>query len=698
MWGTRRGGVGEDVEEGAEFDFAGGAEAGGDGVEGAVVVAGVGDELPEAVGHGGEELAEGGFVEAAGGGDAEGSGGGEDFVAADLREGVEAGAEGGEEFELEAAEGVGVADGERPGLLEGVADGGDAAAFGDEEESAGDGGEDVGVLVGVDVGDVDAGALEALDLGGGFADDVFFVDLAEEGGEEEVGEGGAEGFGVAAEEGGDAVGVGEGCAVGEDDVAADAEGGMGAGDGDGVVEGGAVGHEGGGGEGAGVVELGDGAVDAWSEPEVVGVEDEAGGHGGVGGRGNGDRLDEPPRRGFLILADGRETPGAVEGMDGGRRAGVARGRRRRVHRADLLRYSGGMPAKSQRNHVLDLMRLIFALVVVIAHGAGILDNNFHREILTQALGGRVFAGIMAVDGFFLLSGYLIVRSWMYTRSLGDYLQKRFLRIIPGYVVAFVVSVLLAGGLAPGIPHLFATMFHWHWMKRLLVSFVLVDSPIMPPVFPAVPLPDPNGSMWTISYEIRCYLLVALLGSLGLLRKRWVWLGLTVVAFVGFVVLGSRVDPGASVPWWMMVFTGKPSKAIRLLTVFGLGGCFYLFREEIPLKRWMCWTAGLMLPVALWFFPAPEAFFMVLGGYVLFYIERHSTSSAWMQRFPDVSYGVYLYGWPIESLWLSWKALTLPAAIVISCVVSLGAGWLSWHFVERPMLKLKRRATAEMPAG
>ena len=70
--------------------------------------------------------------------------------------------------------------------------------------------------------------------------------------------------------------MGDGDAVCEDDVAADAEGGVGLGDGDGVVECRGVGHEGGGGERAGGVELGDGAVDAAGEAEVVCVEDEAG--------------------------------------------------------------------------------------------------------------------------------------------------------------------------------------------------------------------------------------------------------------------------------------------------------------------------------------------------------------------------------------------------------------------------------------
>jgi len=140
--------------------------------------------------------------------------------------------------------------------------------------------------VGVEVGDGDAGALELVQLGEGLALDLGLADLAAQEGLEEVEQGGTEAFAVGAEQGGDGRGTGDGGAVGEDDVEADAEGGMGMGDGDGVVEGVAGGHEGGGGEGTGLVEFADGAVDALSEAEVVCVEDEAGGHGGldVGGR------------------------------------------------------------------------------------------------------------------------------------------------------------------------------------------------------------------------------------------------------------------------------------------------------------------------------------------------------------------------------------------------------------------------------
>jgi peptidoglycan/LPS O-acetylase OafA/YrhL len=344
------------------------------------------------------------------------------------------------------------------------------------------------------------------------------------------------------------------------------------------------------------------------------------------------------------------------------------------------------------------MRLAFALTVIVAHAPVLLTGNPLREPLTQLLGGRLFAGGMAVDGFFLLSGYLIVRSWAHSRGIGSYLQSRFLRIVPGFVLAFMVSTVVAGACAPGVPHLFATMMHFKAIERWLVSLLLLDSPIMPPVFPGLARSDPNGSMWTIPYEMRCYLLVALVGSFGLLRKRWAWLVLTGAAFAGFLVIGTRLDPRFGF-WCWGVLIGKPSVTFRLFSAFAIGGCFYLFREEIPLQRWAVVIAGILLPVALWCFPAPEMFLILLGGYLLFYVERHVSYPEWLRRLPDVSYGVYLYGWPVESLWLwHWRGSPLWVAILGSCLVSLVLGWLSWHFVERPMLALKRSRSATLPAG
>lgn len=178
-----------------------------------------------------------------------------------------------------AAQERGLGEGDGPLGLERVAHGFDAAALGDVGDGGRDSWEKMRVFVGVDMGNVDAGALEALDLGLGFTRELGRPDGIAHRGLGEVDDGRPEGFTVGAEQRGDVFRVRERDAVDENQVAADAERGVCMGVGDGVGEGGTGSHEGGGGEGTGLVELGDGAVDAGCETEVVCIEDEAEGHG-----------------------------------------------------------------------------------------------------------------------------------------------------------------------------------------------------------------------------------------------------------------------------------------------------------------------------------------------------------------------------------------------------------------------------------
>jgi hypothetical protein len=130
----------------------------------------------------------------------------------------------------------------------------------------------MGVLVSVDVGDAEAGGLKTAELGYGFGLDFGFADAAgvEVGGK--TSQSWPQGSAIGAE-GGDLRGRESRGGVDQQHVAADFEAGVGASKRDGVVEEGGGGHQGGGGERATLVELGDGAVDAGSEAEVVGVDE-----------------------------------------------------------------------------------------------------------------------------------------------------------------------------------------------------------------------------------------------------------------------------------------------------------------------------------------------------------------------------------------------------------------------------------------
>ena len=143
------------------------------------------------------------------------------------------------------------------------------------KEWAGHGGEEVCVFMGVEVGDIDSGALELLKLSEGFALDVIFADVAAKKRLSEVNNAGAEGLAVGAEESRDALGVSHWNPVNQADVAANAKARIGMSDGNSVFKGGAICHERGGGEGAGLVKLGYSAIDAKGQSKVVGVEDEA---------------------------------------------------------------------------------------------------------------------------------------------------------------------------------------------------------------------------------------------------------------------------------------------------------------------------------------------------------------------------------------------------------------------------------------
>lgn len=323
----------------------------------------------------------------------------------------------------------------------------------------------------------------------------------------------------------------------------------------------------------------------------------------------------------------------------------------------------------RRNHTLDLLRLAFAILVLLSHAPEITDGNHSREI-----GARLFHmtfGSIGVDGFFLLSGFLIVKSWQKTPKPIDYLTKRILRIVPGYLVAVLLSTLVVGLLAPGVEGFFRKLG-----VPYAISVLVLGAPVTPIVFPGCPLNTVNGSLWTITFEFGCYLLVLLFGVLGLFRWRFLCLAWTVV------LLGDLFHP-------YFHHHNELIAAVRLTAVFSVGACFYLFRDHIvfrPLFAAIAAVVGTTLLVLLRH--NTEGSIVVFGGYLMFYLVQLPLK---VPSFPDISYGVYLYGYPIEALWIWYHRGSPWVTFLVATLISIGVGWLSWEFVERPMLLLKRKA-------
>lgn len=264
---------------------------------------------------------------------------------------------------------------------------------------------------------------------------------------------------------------------------------------------------------------------------------------------------------------------------------------------------------SSRSNNFNLLRLVFAALVLLAHAPELADGDGRRELLTRVF-GTLSLGEVAVAGFFLLSGCLIVQSWRRTPDLLDFLKKRVLRIYPGFIAASLVSALVVGPLGVSAPHYFAQFSVPHFLKAML----LLRIPAVPPVFAGSHYPEVNGSMWTIAIEFRCYLLVAAFGVAGLLWRRGVWLALTGAALLLSLLpeIVARIQfPGGH------LLLGDSNALARLLPFFCVGGCFALFRERIQLKPlWALLAAGALL-ACMFNYKLARFGLATFGAYLLF---------------------------------------------------------------------------------
>lgn len=332
------------------------------------------------------------------------------------------------------------------------------------------------------------------------------------------------------------------------------------------------------------------------------------------------------------------------------------------------------------------LRLLFATLVILSHCPEMIDGNRSREILTRIF-GTMSLGTAAVDGFFLISGYLILQSLTSSRSYFEYLCKRVLRIYPGYIVAFVISLgigsLGGGRIADPVQ-----------IPLDVMRALSLHTPQLDGAFAGNPFAIVNGSMWTVSYEFRCYLLVMLLGAFGVLRSRLVYVSLTAALLLS--VLG-----GLDFRWSPTVVAalGQAKLSEQFAFAFLVGGAFHLFRDKIvytPRAALFALTALILLMFSPVF---AETALVIFGGYALFYLAL-KFNSAWLSRIGskvDLSYGIYLYAWPIQNLLIwhyrqisPWLLFALSASIASTCA------YASWTFIESPALKLKWRYFRQVP--
>ena len=100
-----------------------------------------------------------------------------------------------------------------------------------------------------------------------------------------------------------------------------------------------------------------------------------------------------------------------------------------------------------RENNLDFVRLSLAVLVIFSHSFPLGNRTEHLEPVVRLTHGQSTAGVIAVDAFFIISGFLITNSFLRSRSVWDYFRKRIARIYPGFLACMLVCALIVAPLA-----------------------------------------------------------------------------------------------------------------------------------------------------------------------------------------------------------------------------------------------------------
>lgn len=343
----------------------------------------------------------------------------------------------------------------------------------------------------------------------------------------------------------------------------------------------------------------------------------------------------------------------------------------------------------------DFMRVTLALAVVAAHSYWVVD--FQSDI---ALRRESWFPIYAIlPAFFGLSGFLVASS-AERLSLRDFAINRSLRMFPALAVEIFISAFLIGAIFTTLPagEYISSPGVWHYLTNILgiINYKL------PGVFEDLPSKGfVNSSIWTIPWEYGIYIFVAVTILTGAIKKKYPILIITTLYVAGSLttqLFQLKYDKSLAAG---MLYHALDGGGTRLILPALIGFVVYKFRKIIPYNATMmvlavawCLAVAMFAPIRWIADPAMS----VLASIPLVYL----TVAAGVTRMPklpffhrgDYSYGIYLYGFPIQQAvksvmpgigepWL----LTLIAAPAVTIFAAF-----SWHYVEKPILKLRKKVS------
>ena len=326
---------------------------------------------------------------------------------------------------------------------------------------------------------------------------------------------------------------------------------------------------------------------------------------------------------------------------------------------------------------IDLLRLAGAVGVLFVHSF-VLTGVPDAEPSAALFGHATELGALAVGMFFVCSGFLVARSALRSR-LREFVRARVLRLYPALVVVLVLQALVLGPALTehGARAYLADPETWRALGRGL----LLSPPLgLPGVFPDNPVPlAVNGSLWTLRFEAVAWAMLAVMAPLGLLGRRG--------TLALFALCAATVLQAATYGLTLLAIASD-------LTDFLAGAAMFAWRGAIPHRAWLAALAAALLLAGCYTAAAPLVICLTLP-----YLTLYLGFTRPLVRLPDdVSYGAYLYAFPIQQTLVALIGPAISPAIspwaltALALPPTLACAILSRRLVERPTQRRRRDAT------
>lgn len=323
-----------------------------------------------------------------------------------------------------------------------------------------------------------------------------------------------------------------------------------------------------------------------------------------------------------------------------------------------------------RQNSFDAIRIIAALSVMVSHAFQVTSGVVLDDPLYRLSGGQMTLGGLAVVAFFGLSGYLVMGSWERTPVPLAFARARALRVWPALIVVVLVTVLLIGPALTTSGTYWTDPQTWGYLQNLLFHQERTTQ-TLPGVFTTNPLPHVvNGPLWTLEFEVACYLCLLGFGALRLLTRESVAAAAIILALLAWTLRDT------SPPW------------VFLPLAFTVGAALRAWRNVVPWTSTAALLSVLLVTAGL-AFGALQFLASTVGVYALLHLGRGGALRGW-GRWGDPSYGVYIWGMLIQQVIVSvGVGLTPGSNLLVSVPITLVLAYASWHVIERRALARKR---------